>query len=193
MNDKEKKKQNHEAVTTHQINQHIHAPINGHVAGRDVIIKTLESKPESQLQAEFAERTGIWCPKSAREWLESLLAEHGFTVRELRLAWGNSSIGWHATKNEERITTHWFEAFFAWTMAGVLTLYVLVYALNALTADWSAADLRWKMSLGALVLIVVYMGTCWMLSRFILLPRRVAIRVRATQAIGENALGGRSI
>lgn len=187
MNDEEKKNQNPaDKAVTHHANQRINAPVNGHIAGRDVIINTAAEKRESQLQAEFAERTGIWCPKSAREWLEKLLEEHGFTVRELKVAWGNSSIGWHAAKNEKRITTHWVEPLFAWTMGGVMTLYVLIYGLKAVQADWSAPNVRLTMWGGAALIAAVYLGTCWMLSRFILWPRRVAIRVRATEEVVDD-------
>jgi hypothetical protein len=68
--------------------QQFNAGIEGGVALRDVHNTTiypaaLPMKPESQLQAEFAARTGVWCPKGAREWFEELLDQDGFTVREL--------------------------------------------------------------------------------------------------------------
>jgi hypothetical protein len=53
----------------------------------------LASKNEADLQREFKEKTGIDnCPKAARNFLNDLLENHNFTVRQLRWAWFCKSI-----------------------------------------------------------------------------------------------------
>lgn len=74
-----------------------------------VVIATAP-KPEFQLQKEFAEQTGIWCGKPAREWLECLMDKHGFTGRELGTSWRGGSIGWMDAENRPRISTPLVEA-----------------------------------------------------------------------------------
>ena len=132
-------------------------------------------KTESQLQAEFAQRTGIWCPKPAREWLEGLMEHHQFTSRELAASWSAGSIGWNARKNEERVVTPWVEAAFAYCVVAGLAAYLgsisLLYLLGAIN-QWGAAIVYG--------LATVFCAMCWVVDRHLLWPRRVALRVRAT-------------
>jgi hypothetical protein len=139
-------------------------------------------KPESQLQAEFVERTNIWAPKDARKWLEQLLDEEGFTVRELALAWKAGSLGWSAKTNERRIVTPWFEPYGAGLMIAVmLTLQMAIFIVCVLTPQHRSAALY--------VVLIGGTATCftmlWMINNSMVTPRRVAIRVRqATETRG---------
>lgn len=164
------------------VKQEFNEPVE-YVAGRDVkvehhnttVLQFPQLKPESQLQAEFAQRTGIWCPKPAREWLEHLMENHQFTARELVVSWKAGSIGWNAEKDTKRTITPWIEAAIAYGMVGFIGLYFLAVAGHVIWG--SGADNKWGMAvvygIGAM-----YVGMCWMANRFMLWPRRVAQRVR---------------
>lgn len=139
------------------------------------VIQLPERRPESQLQAEFAARTGIWCPKEAREWMEDLLEHHGFTAPELAIAWNAKSLGWNAKTETRNINTPWIEAAGGWALVGLvaaLLLSVCVAWLLASAPRSIAADLS---VFGALA---VCMGMVWLVFRSMLWPRRVAMRVR---------------
>jgi hypothetical protein len=150
----------------------------GQAAGRDINNVNLHlgpPKPESQLQVEFAQLTGIWCPKPAREWLESLMEHHRFTARELVVSWKAGSIGWNADKDTKRVITPWIEAVFAYGIAGLVGIYFLAVAWHTIWGN--GADQKWGMAVvygtGAM-----YLGMCWMANRFMLWPRRVALRIK---------------
>jgi len=149
--------------------------INTSIRHQTTVIHLAERRPESQLQAEFAARTGIWCPKEAREWLEDLLEHHGFTVRELSMAWSAKSIGWNAKTGARTINTPWIEALGGWAMVALVTILLLsvsvAWALSSAPRS-IAADLS-VFGAGA-----VYLGMVWMVCRTMLWPRRVAMRVR---------------
>lgn len=129
---------------------------------------------EEQLQHDFAQRTGIDCNKHARAWLQQLMEHHGFTARELASSWKANSIGWDKERNAPRVCTPWLEAAFAYLVAGVLGLWCLSMAVLSI---WAGPDhLPTRMAVYALCL--VYLGICWLVARFTLWPRRVALRVR---------------
>lgn len=159
----------------------VSASEGGQAAARDInnhnttVLQISQLKPESQLQAEFAQRTGIWCPKPAREWLEHLMEHHRFTARELVVSWKAGSIGWSADKDIRRIITPWIEAVFAYGMVGILGVYFLAVAGHYI---WGGgADYKWAMAV-AYGIGAMYVGMCWMANRFILWPRRVALRIQ---------------
>lgn len=100
---------------------------------------------------------------------------HRFTARELVIAWKAGSIGWNADKDLKRIVTPWIEAFFAYGIVGFVGLYFLAVAWH--NALGNNADQKW----GMVVVYGVggmYLGMCWMANRFMLWPRRVALRIR---------------
>lgn len=139
------------------------------------LVQLSERRPESQLQAEFAQRTGIWCPKPAREWLEHLMENQRFTVRELAVSWKAGSIGWSAEKDTRRINTPWLEAVFAYGLVAALGLYCLAMAVPLI---WSNAEGTQWAKTAVYGLCLIYLGICWMAHRFMLWPRRVALRVQ---------------
>lgn len=154
----------------------------GQGAGRDVnnnqhytVLHLPEQKPESQLQSEFAKRTGIWCPKPAREWLEYLMEEHRFTAKELGIAWKAGSLGWNADKDERRIITPLIEAIFAYGIGIAITICSLAIVFN-----WIITPTETSMTsrLAVMAVACIYLGTFWMTNRFMIRPRHVALRVR---------------
>lgn len=148
----------------------------GQAATRDInnynLFPSLSSKRESQLQKEFAENTGIWCPKPAREWLEGLMEHHRFTAKELYNAWKSGSIGWSATEDHKRIVTPVSEAIFAYSV-------VIVTAIFFLTSSWQWWGTKGSGDMAKFIgMATVYLGSCWTINRFMLTPRRIAQRIR---------------
>lgn len=139
------------------------------------VIHLPERRPESQLQADFEACTGIWCRKEAREWLEVLLEHHGFTVRELSLAWRAKSLNWDSKAGAPIIQTPLIEAIGGWALVAlVITLlltvcsaWVVAPAPRSIAADLSIYGAA-----------AVCLGMIWMVMRTMLWPRRVALRVR---------------
>lgn len=168
--------------------QEFHMPVGQVVQAESLhqYASTVAATPESQLQVEFAQRTGIWCPKPARMWLEDLMEHHHFTARELAVCWKAGPIGWNANQNVPRISTSLAGSVFAYTVVGLMTVFLLSVGYLLLAGDSNP-------SLGARVAIhifgVIYLGLCWMASRFILWPRSIAIRVIRSQKTlgGSNA------
>lgn len=173
---------------TTEVKQEFNGTVEGGVARRDIVNHTTvvhmpERRPESQLQTEFAQRTGIWCPKPAREWLEHLMEDHHFTVRELARAWKAGSIGWNADKDAKRIVTPWIEAAFAYGMAGIMSIYFFVLAAELVFG--ASSEKKWAMAL-FYGIGLVYVGMCWMLNRFMLWPRRVAMRIKRIEILKDG-------
>lgn len=152
------------------------ASSGGQAAGRDIHnlnIHLGNSKPESQLQAEFAQRTGIWCPKPAREWLEGLLENHPFTVKELADAWKFGTLGWQTKQDTQKVVTSRAEAIYAYSMLAGLGLYFLASALVLLNSEVQDTKAIPFILFGG----AVFFGVCWMAKRFMLQPHWVALRV----------------
>ncbi|MEG0051666.1 MAG: hypothetical protein RR715_00240 [Comamonas sp.] len=134
-----------------------------------------ERRPESQLQAEFAQRTGIWCPRPARQWLEHLMEHHHFTGRELAASWKAGSIGWNADLDTKRINTPWLEAALAYGLVAMLGLCCLAMAVLHI---WSGTNDDQRARAMVYGLCAIYLSIVWVAHRFTLWPRRVAQRVR---------------
>lgn len=73
---------------------------------------TVEKKSEHDLQREFKEKTGIDCPKEARNFLNDLLENHNFTIRQLRWAWLCKSIEFDNKTN--KVKSNWTVANAVW-------------------------------------------------------------------------------
>lgn len=161
-------------MSIQEFNEHVWQAIQAETVTQTVNVTLPASRPESQLQAEFEQRTGIWCPRPAREWLELLMEKHCFTARELSVAWRAGSIGWNAEKDQKRVATPWPEAVLAYGAIGYIAAYFLLLAYHFVWGD--GAEARWGIAMlygvGA-----IYLGMCWMAYRFMLWPRRVAQRV----------------
>lgn len=158
-------------------------------AGRDIhnhhTTLVQQDAREWQLQAEFAERTGIWCPKPAREWLEHLLQHHGFTVQQLARSWRNNSIGWSAQRNAYCINAPWLEGAF---LSG-LSLFCLYAVIEALVKFYTSTEPRWLWDgVEALIQIVASIGLFTVMVGPSLQSRRTALAVRrACRQVAGNA------
>lgn len=150
----------------------------GDIAGRDVVHHTTVAAPpltESLLQVEFAQRTGIWCSKPARQWLEYLLDKEGFTVGELRMGWQANSIGWSADKNARVINVPRAEAVFIYLVLGLCSFGVI----EALIRYFSSPDRTSLWPIAALACeIFLYCVFLLGAARYLIAPRQVALRVR---------------
>ncbi len=157
--------------------QHFNEQV-GQVIQADTVNQVLhvpEKKPESQLQSEFAQRTGIWCPRHAREIFEWLMEHHGFTAKELRIAWKANSVLNDAERQSVKIITPALESVFAWFMAAFVSLYFLFFAFP-LAMNGSRHD--WRVAVTLAGGVVVYFGLMWVIAHNFLIPRRIAVRVR---------------
>ncbi len=136
----------------------------------------LNAVPESQRQAEFAQRVGIWCRREAREFLELLMRDHGFTGRDLALAWKADSLAWG--DDGPVVRTPLVEAVFGWTMFAAMLLYFLVFGVPLLFVRPVEMNAFAAFALS----VLIYVGAAWLVGRFILRPRRIASRVRRVLA-----------
>ncbi|NMG29336.1 hypothetical protein [Aromatoleum evansii] len=182
--------------------QEFNGPVHGDVAGRDVVYETPSSvrginlsgnasvgqiihgpiepvsqAPESQLQAEFYRHTGIWCPREARELFEDLMKNNAFTARELAVSWRANSLRWEDEAKKVSIVVPMLEAVSGWAMVGVMLIYFLTQAVPLIFAKGGLENMT-AFAAG----VVMYLGSAWMVARFILWPRRVAMRVRRALA-----------
>lgn len=130
--------------------------------------------PESQRQGEFARITGVWCAPQARELLETLMSDHGFTVRELAAAWRADSIAWSADKAELVVRAPWVELVLGWGGVALMLLYYLLTGVPYIFVDAS----NWRAVLAFFVASILYLGGAWAIGRFVFWPRRIALRVR---------------
>jgi hypothetical protein len=131
-------------------------------------------EPESKRQAEFADATGIWCPKEARDVFEHLMAAHSFTAKELGRAW-ESTVKWDRRSRELRVSTPWADLIAGYSLFGFSLTFFVLQALSVLFGPPvpSKHDLLATALLGG-----IYFGACWLIARFIMTPRRVALRMR---------------
>ncbi len=154
--------------------------IYGQVAGGDIInnhIERIEVLGEAHLHmpAPVRIQTKVVVPHGPQHIREQQAGVLQRLVRELVVSWKAGSIGWHADKDTKRIVTPWIEAVFAYGMVGLVGLYFLAVAGHFIWG--SGADNKWGMPV-AYGIGGMYLGMCWMANRFMLWPRRVALRIR---------------
>lgn len=159
------------------MNQRFEGPV-ANAAARDVnhyhyYAEAAGRLPESQLQAEFHAHTGMWCSRCAREVLETLMLEHGFTARELAVAWKNETLRWDVRGHGLEVRVPMLEAVFGWGVVMACLAYFLSFVLPPLIRG---AGLEFGVSL--MLGSAIYLSSCWMAFRFVLWPRGVGVRVR---------------
>lgn len=170
------------------MNQRFNAAVHDGVAGRDYNKTVVQfpglPKPESQIQDEFAKRTGIWCYRGAREQLETLLHDHDFTVRELAMAWRASSLSWDPITKTLRVCTPMLEVFGAGLIIALahtlLLSFAMVWVFSIPTVTPAATVLMGSV-------IAAYVSMMWFVSRRMIWPRRVALRVQ--RALDRSSAG----
>jgi hypothetical protein len=139
----------------------------------------LNAVPESQLQAEFAQRIGIWCRREAREFLELLMRDHGFTGKDLAIAWKTDSLAWN--DDGPIIRTPLVEAVFGWSMFFAMTMYFIVFGVPLLFVR----PVELNALAGFALSNLIFIGSAWVVGRTILRPRRIALQVKRLLANGD--------
>lgn len=127
-----------------------------------------EQKPESQLQEEFASRTGIWCSRPARECFEWLMADHGFVKTELEPAWRHRMIVWSDGRLKSNATS--LDLF----VGGFLIVAMFLPVVQALLIS----DPDQKIPLTLFALLPAVLIAAW-IDRTLFYPNRVARRTVA--------------
>lgn len=177
--------------------QEFHAPIAGGVAGKDIInegprltivgdvgtlnftVAPMLSEPAKQ--AQFRKETGIQCCKDARQYYQRLLDDGKFTKEELRSAIRQGSVQWQFGASEPSIVLPWIEPVFEWLLFAMLGQYALLAILSiALGWDDRYAHL-WPVGVLLTATALIFAA-----QKFILRPRRVAIRVREWMSNESN-------
>lgn len=143
--------------------------INCHGAG----VCPLYEPSESQLQAEFAERTGVWCPRQAREVFERLMECHNFTAPEIARVWGDT-VTWDKISNELRIRISILDLFTAFGLFIALLLFYFIWTVPTVIANRHPSASDWGMWF---VTSMMYMAGMYFVRRYYIVPRRVAIRI----------------
>lgn len=132
-------------------------------------------EPASKLHADFAARTGIWCPVGAQEVFERLIADHGFTAPQLRAAWQTNSLVWSSDEDRLVIKTHWIESVSGYAFVVLMILYLLLQGGQAVVSDTASV---WQRLAALGLSVLMYGSALWLVLRFVILPFNVASRVR---------------
>lgn len=129
---------------------------------------------EAAEQAKFLVETRIKCCKDAREYYLRLLNDGKFTKEELRSAIQQGSVQWRFGANEPTIVMPWIEPVFEWMLLGMMGLYGLI-AILSIAAHW---ETDWIPN-SAVAVLAACAVLVVLAQKYILQPRRVAIRVKA--------------
>lgn len=178
-------------MTEQNGNTHVHGPTGALVTGGSTEIKIQMPCPgpeacphmrepwenETRLIDEFTKRVGICCPRGARLTLGKLIGE--FTPRELRIAWKENSLQWNAEANELRFVTPWIEAAMGWGFISSATCFFAYAFISAFLKSPNNLSFAFTLCAGSLM----YAGAFWLAVRYLLWPRRIAIRVRNRLAV----------
>lgn len=157
--------------------QNFQGPVDK-VAGRDVNIYSPCPHPANQeweIQKSFEKATGISCNKKAREWLTSLMNDHGFTARELGSAWRFRTIGWDQARDEQKLAAGWFDLVCAYALFAGATFYFAVIAAVFLLGPGAEYKYALHIIQGS---GVMYLFVCWCIRKIFLQPRSIALRVK---------------
>lgn len=164
----------------------------GQAAGRDInnyygppsLPAQIAEPPESQRQAEFHRHTGIWARLEAREALEALMRDHGFTAPRLCAAWKSNNLRWSESRRCLRVAVHWSEAAYAYGAALAMAIYTSICILALLLVRPELGSAKFVNGMvgavaGALSLALVL--------RYLVVPLRVAERVRHVLGDADGA------
>ena len=146
---------------------------NGQVA--EIIINQQRAETEAEAQKSFFDATGISCCRDAREFYLRLLEDGRFSVEELRFAIRQGSVRWDFGATQPTIVMPWTEPVFAAILFSAMGMYTLLAILSILMRWESVAD---HATAHAFLFAVFCTSTMVVAQRYILLPRRIAIRVR---------------
>lgn len=141
--------------------------------------------PEWEKQQKFEKAFGE-CSKEAREWLEYMMEQRGFTLGELRSAWRAGSLRWHRGKQIPVFITPMLEAVWIMGAFGVLTLIIVALGLAVV---FSTKNFTLQHTLLVYGVGFFYLGMMYLLGRFFVRPRRVAFRARKAWEQDREARG----
>lgn len=138
-----------------------------------------EQTPESRRQAAFAEDTGIHCNRPTRETFEWLMEYHGFTSRDLLIAWKGDTVFWSDVDQRVKTKTNGLVySVMGWGMFWLSLTLVLMSVFGLLTGRYE--------NLGTLY---VYLGglpaftfSLWLSVSSFIHPYRTARRVKRVLA-----------
>lgn len=140
-----------------------------------IIINVHEAATEAQKQKSFFDATKISCCKDAREFYLLVLEDGQFSVSDLRHAIQQGSIRWDFGATQPTIVMPWTEPVFAAILFGAMGMYAMLAVLAILMRWDNVAD---QATAHACLFAVFCVSTMVVAQRYILLPRRIAIRVR---------------
>ncbi|MEW5770809.1 MAG: hypothetical protein AB1831_10670 [Pseudomonadota bacterium] len=150
--------------------------IHNHAPTQTILMSA--QMPESRLQAQFAEDTGIHCNRPMREVLIRLMEHHGFTREELALAWKYDAIYWSIAEERVMVRTNFLLYAFGQGLFG-LSLIMLLLATFGLSLGHPSSMEAVLYSLGG---IPLFTFTLWFARRMFICPYHVAQRVRQVLA-----------
>lgn len=151
--------------------QDFHGPVGSVV---DTVVNISAPLTEWEKQLRFERAFKIECSKEAREWLEYLMEHRGFTCGELTRAYRYGSLRWNREEAQPEANTPLIEAIFAWGFAGFLSVLFVGWGFSLAFRSESLRSLE-----NALLFYgsgIAYLGAIYMVTRFILQPRKVARR-----------------
>lgn len=140
-----------------------------------------EPDAESRRQHEFCRVTGIRCPRQVRELFERLMAEHGFTVRELRQAWRYGAVRWDERQLKVWVKSKGVEYWLMGQGVGWLSIFLMILALflpwikPGPTADTVSV-----------FFVLVFGVSLFGAVRTVVNPHRTADRIRRILLVGDR-------
>lgn len=146
---------------------------------------TLTSLAESQMQAAFYQATGIYCSKEARIDLESLLDDHGFTVRELKRVWNSGAMSHNRQADAFEFHSRGLDLMIGWLGWLVLSMGLWVYGTDYIDQAFQTHVMR---SAAFMVGLVAYAAGLSLFFYAFIWPQRIATRVR--HAVLDEAVTG---
>lgn len=134
---------------------------------------------EFQLQAEFVKATGITeSNREARAHLDWLMREHGFCLRELKLAWRAGSLRWSESAKQWRGQHRLFDLTWGWgsvaTLAALLVASMVLVVTRVPDSNTAAA--------ASLLSVALYGTVAYLVMITSIVPQRVAARVAQAYA-----------
>jgi len=141
----------------------------------DTIVNMAGPRTEWEKQKEFERALGVECCKEARQWLEYLMEQRGFTCGELGRTWRYGALGWSREDAEPKFKTPLYEAVVWWGFVGFASLLFMSWGffMALHEAPLSIEKTVWFYATG-----LTYLSSIYLACRFVLWPRKVASRAR---------------
>lgn len=151
--------------------------IEAGVIGQAGTIKNMFVMPppsEAQLQHQFAQATGAWCPRGAREAFEELMAHEGVTADQVGRAWNKAFVGWNTQAQHLRVYGGWFERVFTVALDVLAFIPLVALVLNLWSREGQIPQELYGL---AIVAFVMSFGALWFVHQQISRPLFCAVRI----------------